>query len=751
MRFGGYVCACAALWSCLVLDAAAAQSPSGKIGIIDPEGAGAQCRDDAAAPAIRDGDRPWADPALSPDERAALLVKAMTCAEKLGLLHSTSINPREPVGHAGLVPGIARLGIPALHETNAELGVAIPLPPGPPDTSDEATALPSGLATAATWNPGIAYANGAMIGREARAKGFNVLLAGDVNLARDPRAGRNFESAGEDPLLAGVMVGAAVHGIEDQHVISTLKHFALNDQETDRTSLDARIDPVALRQSDLLAFEIANERGHPGAVMCAYNRINGAYACENGWLMDRVLRGDWGFRGWLMSDWGAVHSALGAVRAGLDQESGVEWDSETFFGAPLRTAFVEGLLPNVQLDRMARHILRTVVASGLVDDPLPHAPPDLATDARIAERAEEEGIVLLKNEGSLLPLPGEIRSLAVIGGHADIGVLSGGGSSQVIPEGGPALRIDYPPVGGWASFSTIFDPSPPARALAQRLPQARIAYADGSDIDAAASLARHADAAIVFVTKWASEGHDSSDLALPDGQDGLVAAVAAANPRTIVVLETGNPVLMPWRAQVSAILAAWYPGARGGEAIARILVGDVDPSGRLPVTFPASADQLPRPERATNSGTILYGEGDEVGYKWFEARDERPLYPFGFGLSYTSFCHDDFAVSASVRASFTVTNCGSRNGADVAQLYATVPEPDGTLVTRLVGWRKVLLGPGESKRVTIDVDPRLLAHFDGKVERWRIETGTYSFALGTSSRDVAATATVALGTRLLPP
>jgi beta-glucosidase len=368
----------------------------------------------------------------------------------------------------------------------------------------------------------------------------------------------------------------------------------------------------------------------------------------------------------------------------------------------------------------------------------------------VAQRAEEEGIVLLQNRGGVLPLKHGNERIAVIGGHADVGVLSGGGSSQVIPLGGPALRIEFPAIGRSSPYSMIFDPSAPVSALARVLPQARIDYADGNDIAAATALAREADTAIVFATKWESEGHDANDLALSDDQDRLIAAVAAANPRTIVVLETGNPVLMPWRDQVAGILEAWYPGARGGTAIAKILVGDVNPSGRLPITIPASADQLPRPDPPDHTGRIAYTEGAEVGYKWFAARDLAPLYPFGFGLSYTRFCYDDFRVTGggSLHASFAVTNCGGRAGADVPQLYVALPDKH---TTRLAGWTKLTLDPGESRHVEIAVDPRLLAHFDGRLDRWRIDDGDYRVSLGTSARDTNDTKMVRIGSRLLPP
>lgn len=714
----------------------------------------------SAAATAQSIDQPWMNRALTPDARADLVLAQMSDDEKLRLVLGTSQPPPgDTVGVAGYVPGIPRLGIPALRESNAELGVAIPLQGDTVRPDDEATALPSGLATAAGWDPTIAYANGAMIGEEARRKGFNVLLAGAVNLARDPRNGRNFEYAGEDPLLAGTMVGAAIRGTEDRHVISTIKHFALNDQETNRTLLDARIDLAAARESDLLAFELAIERGRPGAVMCAYNLIGGVHACENATLLERILRQEWHFPGWVMSDWGAVHSTVPAVHAGLDQESGADWDSQTYFGAPLAAALEKGDVPPAQLDQMAHRILRTMFASGIIDDPPVAGALDADADAKVAQRAEENGIVLLRNEQDLLPLSTALRSIAVIGGHSDVGVLSGGGSSQVIPLGGPALRIKFTQRKDPIPYAMIFDPSSPLKAIAATAPGARLTFADGRDAKAAATLARQADVAIVFATQWEMEGHDSDSLALPRDQDRLIAAVAAANPRTVVVLETGNPVTMPWRDQAGAIVEAWYPGARGGEAIANVLFGKVDPSGRLPLTFPASAAQLPRqeiPGRANPWNTVFpvdYREGAAVGYKWFDSHRLTPLYPFGFGLSYTRFRYSDLQVSGgpNVTARITVTNIGERAGSAVPQLYASLPMTRGAPMRRLVGWSKLALAPGESRRVDIAVDPRLLAHFDEKRQRWNIAPGTYRFTLGASSRDAPLETAVRLGGETLPP
>jgi beta-glucosidase len=704
--------------------------------------------------------RPWMNRALSPDARADLVLGQMTVEEKLGLVVGTSQRPAaETVGAAGYVDGVPRLGIPMLKESNAELGVAIPLLGDTIRPEDEATALPSGLATAATWNPAIAQANGAMIGDEARRKGFNVLLAGAVNLARDPRTGRNFEYAGEDPLLAGTMAGAAMRGIQDKHVISTVKHFAINDQETNRTLLDARIDMPALRESDLLAFELAIERGRPGAVMCAYNLLGGIHACENPTLLSKILRQDWRFPGWVMSDWGAVHSTGEAARAGLDQESGADWDSRAYFGESLAIAVAEGTVTAARLDTMVHRILRTMFASGVIDDPPSPRPLNADSDAQVAQRAEEEGIVLLRNEKNLLPLAADVHRIAAIGGHADIGVLSGGGSSQVIPLGGPALRVEFKTRRDTIPYSMIFDPSSPLRAIAAKAPHAQVSFADGQDVDAAATAAKQADIAIVFATAWEIEGHDAESLSLPREQDRLIAAVAAANPRTIVVLETGNPVTMPWNDKVGAIVEAWYPGQRGGEAIANVLFGTVNPSGRLPITFPASTAQLPRPDLPgrniawNTTFTVEYREGAAVGYKWFDQQQLRPLYPFGFGLSYTQFRYSDLRISGGkdVIASFTVTNTGKRTGADVPQLYAAVPDAHGGALRRLIGWSKVTLAPGESRRVRVTADPRLLAHFDDTQNGWRVAAGAYHIELGASSRDPRLAATIRLEDRILPP
>ncbi|MBA5687033.1 beta-glucosidase family protein [Rugamonas apoptosis] len=707
-------------------------------------------------------ERPWMNTALPADARAQLLEQALTPDERLALLHSPMATefdgtPRPPgsLGSAGYVAGVARLGLPALNETDASLGVTNPDNVRPGDT---ATALPSGLALAASWNPQLARASGAAIGREAHAKGFNVLLAGGANLARDPRGGRNFEYLGEDPWLAGVMAGTSIAGIQSAHVVSTVKHFALNPYETGRDHYSANIDAAALRESDLLAFELAIERGQPGAVMCAYNKVNGAHACENDYLLGDVLKRDWAYPGWVMSDWGAVHSTA-AARV-LDHESGEQLDTQVFFGEPLKQAVAASAIAPQRISDMVRRILRSMFAAGLFDHPPAPAKVDYPAHAGLARQVAAEGIVLLRNERATLPLSRQVRRVAVIGGNASLGVLSGGGSSQVTPTGEAPLTIA---LGGNTVLDTLFRratwfASPPLQAIRARAPGAEVVFDDGRYPARAAELARGADVAIVFGTQWCGEAEDVPDLSLPQGQDALVAAVTAANPRTVVVLETGNPVDMPWLAASAAVLQAWYPGQEGGEAIADVLFGVVTPSGRLPMTFPRSVRQLPRPAlpgpgQASSDAAfdIAFNEGADVGYRWFARTGEQPLYPFGFGLSYTTFAHSGLQVRGgrTLTVSLDVANTGSVAGADVPQVYlsAVGNQP----MRRLIGWDKVALAPGEHRRVSIEVDPRLLARFDPRANRWQLAAGDYRVMVGTSASDASLEGTARLAAMTIKP
>jgi len=687
-----------------------------------------------------------------PAAKAARLEMQMTDAERIGLLsgimpiplptNPVEIPPGVPVT-AGYVPGIPRLGIPPQLATDASLGVVNPgqLRPG-----DVATAMPSGLALAASFDPAMAERVGATIGAEARAKGFNILLGGGVNLARDPRNGRNFEYFGEDPLLAGMLAGYSIRGIQSQGVVSTIKHFVINAQETLRHTANAVIAEDALRESDLLAFQFGIEIGRPGAVMCSYNLVNGRKACGNDHLLNGILKGEWKYPGWVMSDWGAV-SDTSFINTGLDQQMGRQLDERPWFAQPLAEALRKGQVPRSRVSDAVRRVLRGLFSIGVPTGAYPAGPIDYRAHADVALDAARAGIVLLKNDG-VLPLAAGAKSILVVGGNADFGVLSGGGSSQVTPSNGE-IRIIRDGEGPVELFDRqSYFPGAPVAALRTALPGTAIRYVSGYSPDVAAAYAARADIVIVFATKWEGESYDSGSLSLPQGQDTLIETVAAANPNAVVVLETGNAVTMPWLGKVKAVVQAWYPGQAGGQAIAGVLTGRVNPSGRLPVTYPASIEQYPRaalpglglPDKTPV--TVEYSEGALVGYRALAGAGARPLFPFGHGLSYTSFRTSGLVVRNN-RATLKVANTGSRDGATVVQVYLATRGTEQA--RRLVAFRRVQLAPGTSREVALDIDPRLLADWtDGG---WTMAAGNYTFALGENADQLGERVSVRLPAR----
>ncbi len=702
---------------------------------------------------------PWMDKSLSPDQRADLVIGKMTLDEKISLLHGTGFRfgppgsqpPTRSLGGAGFIPGIYRLGIPDLQLSDAALGVA-----RGNEFGRYSTLLPSGVAEASSWDLDVAREFGVLIGRELRDQGFNMTLGGGVNLDREPRNGRNFEYQGEDPVLAGTMVGAMMKAEQEQGVIGDIKHYALNDQETGRSYVDVKISKRAMRESDLLAFEIAVKESGAGAVMCSYNLVNGDYACENRYLLDDVLKKDFGFKGFVVSDWGATHSTIKAALAGLDMEQ----PGDGYFGEALKKAVESGEVPMARLNDMVHRLLRTEFAVGLFDQPEPRQVPDIFKGFEVSRRIAEAGSVLLKNASHQLPLnASNVKSIAIIGSHADVGVLSGGGSAQVDPPGGNAVAPPPPPSGARRSFNRgpVWFPSSPLKAIQAKVPNAKVEFNAGTDAASAAELAKTSEVAIVFVNQPTSEGRDVPSLSLPDNQDALVEAVAAANRHTIVVLETGGAVTMPWLDKVSAVLEAWYPGIKGADAIANIIFGDVNPSGKLPMTFPASEAQLPHAEIAkqppagpndmkpifpgapfkvnTRQFEVDYKEGAKVGYKWYEAQDQKPLFPFGFGLSYTSFEYSNLRVVAgdSPSVSFTVANTGTRAGAETAEVYASLPKFANESFKRLVAWQKVQLAPGESRQITLALNPHYLSIYNEDKNGWELLSGEYKVMVGPSS------------------
>ncbi|QNI30326.1 glycoside hydrolase family 3 C-terminal domain-containing protein [Alloacidobacterium dinghuense] len=707
-------------------------------------------------------DRPWMDKSLSPDERADLVLKQMTLDEKISLLHGTGMAHAEqwqtPLtylsnGGAGMTVGVPRLGIPNIYMSDAAYGVR-----SSGENGRYSTALPSNVGAASSWNPEATCDYGAVIGSELRAQGYNMTLGGGVNVTREPRNGRTFEYMGEDPLLAGTLVGNLMKCEQAQHVIGDIKHYAVNDQETGRNIVNAVISKKAMQETDLLAFHIGINIGNPAAVMCSYNRINGDYACENKYTLTDVLKGEWGFKGLVLSDWGGTHSTEKASAAGLDNEEPMG----DYFGPKLKEAVDAGRVPMSQIDDHAHRVLRSMFLSGIVDYPIEKSVVDVEHGLEIAQHVEEQSIVLLKNDKGILPLnASKMKSIAIIGGHADVGMISGGGSAQVDPPGGNAIM---PPGQGATHWQDhIWFPTSPLKALTARLPSVKLEFNAGKDLSSAAALAKSSDVAIVFAYQWTSEGMDLPSLSLPDNQNALIDAVAKANSRTIVVLETGTAVTMPWLGDVAGVVEAWYAGSRGHIALANVLTGEVNATGKLAMTFPKSEQDLPHPmippltpedegqgtgavngqDHVGSKYSVSYDEGVKVGYKWYEAEHKQPLFPFGFGLSYTSYSYSDLKTDSGQKTvSFKVKNSGKRAGTEIAEVYAELPDKADEPFKRLVGWQRVELGPAESKTVSVTIDPQMLSIFDEASNGWQLLKGKYRITAGASSEDTPLKGTI---------
>ncbi|MEU4512934.1 glycoside hydrolase family 3 C-terminal domain-containing protein [Nonomuraea wenchangensis] len=829
-------------------------------------GAVVACAGPLRAGPVRAGVRP---------SRADALLRELTLQEKIALLHGAA-DPASK-GAAGYVPGVPRLGIPELRLADGPAGVRGAVPAGG-RVGGQATALPAPVALAATFDPGLARRYGAVLGRECRALGMDVILAPMVNIVRVPQAGRNFETLGEDPVLAAALAAAEVRGIQGEGAIATVKHYAANNFENERQNVDVRVDERTLREIYLPAFEAAVAAG-AGAVMAAYPRVNGRYCAENRHLLTEVLRDEWRFAGWVMSDWGGTRSGTPSIEAGLDMEmpSGARF-------AGLAAAVASGRLAGSVVDRSVRRILLQLDRFGLLTEP-----PDALTDgvmdgvtggggarpvfdgaagAVVAREVALAGAVLLRNERGLLPLGrADLADLAVIGPTAAAALAGGGGSARVLRSGTesplaalrrraggaaqvrfatgvdldgvpvPAsalsltrsrrggdpetvTRVDHtgpaalPAGSSWTWTGTITAPTtgdydlrlqgsgaPPSAGGSITLTvdgtrigaveallggnSSLIATADGltnagavvrleggrptplrisatgvagkplevrlawvtparrqEAREAAATLARGARAAVVFAFDEGTEGADRTSLALPKEQDALIAAVAAANPRTAVVLNTGHPVLMPWLADVPAVLQLWYPGQEGADATAALLLGAACPGGKLPVTFPARAADAPAAtsERYPGvAGTAVYDEGVFVGYRHYDAYGIEPLFPFGHGLSYTRFAYAGLSVRPSgdgLRVTFTLANVGRREGVEVAQVYVTPPaDPPVPMPPRaLAAFARVRLAPGERRRVTVTVPGRALRHWGG--QGWVLAAGRREVQVGSSSRDL---------------
>ena len=690
---------------------------------------------------------PWMNTALPVSQRVQMVLARMTLAEKIQMMYGTPPG-QNPGGYEGYIPGNARLCIPPLTEEDGPLGVA---------NVGGVTALPSAEALAATWSRQAAQEYGAINGREHWAKGMEVVLGPTINILRTPLWGRAFETLGEDPYLTAQMATAEVQGIQAQGVIAQAKHLAAYNQEADRGSVNVVVSERALQEIYLPAFRAVIRQGQVGSLMCAYPQTNGAYDCANPVLIHDIVDTRWGFLGWVGSDYGATHSTVGSANAGLGQEMG---DGGAFFGnGLLAQAVSQGQVATATINRAVAGTLYEMFRFGLFNrqptgtTATPAATP---TDTAEAETLAAEGTVLLKNAAHVLPLrPQALRTIAVIGADASAG----------------AMAVSPPPSS--AHVQTPFVVTPLAAITAALVPagrlvaNARVLYADGTSVTQAAQVAAQAQVAVVFADDVETEGTDRTSLALPGNQDALITAVAQANPHTVVVLNTGGAVLMPWLGQVQAVLEAWYPGESDGKAIASVLFGQTDPGGHLPMTFPASAIQTPLSPPAGYpgvNGVVTYSEGLQVGYRWYETHRVQPLFPFGFGLSYTTFAFRDLSVAPSrmaaagaavatctpssglwarlfgaaansclARVSVTVTNTGHVSGSDVVQLYLGDPPSTGEPPRQLKGFERVTLAPGQSRRVVLEISPRDAAYWNSAVGAFLVAPGTYTVYVGDAS------------------
>ncbi|MGB8480338.1 MAG: glycoside hydrolase family 3 C-terminal domain-containing protein [Acidobacteriaceae bacterium] len=661
--------------------------------------------------------RPWMRRSLTPEKRAELLLHAMTLDEKITMVHG--VDPRPIQGYVGYVPGNSRLGIPALRLADGRAGVG--------NGAKDVTLLPAPIAATASWDTNLLHKFGEVLGNEEWGKGTNVALAPSIDVVRVPEWGRTFESYGEDPYFNGQMAIAEIRGIQSQGPIADANMYLTMNQENNRFEEDSIVDRRSLHEMYLPPFEAAIEEGHVGTVMCAYVKTNGSYSCENPYLLTTLLRKQLDFQGWVMSDWGATHSTVASANAGLDQEM----PGAKYYGAPLKAAIASGQVSTSTLDEHVRRILVPMFRFGLFDRQQTgtwNSYVRTPEHAAFSLQAAEQGTVLLKNADGLLPLS-DGESIAVIGaaGGAKPKASGGGSSGMIAPY--------------------VITPVEEIRKMVAG--HAQVSYANGSDLAEAAAVAKAAKVAIVFVNTDDSEGRDRPNLELPDHQDELVEAVAAANPNTIVVLNTGGPVLMPWVDKISGLIEAWYPGQEDGNAIATILYGDVNPSGKLPLTFPLTADEIPTSTTAQwpgVNGRSTYSEKLDVGYRWYDAHHVQPLFPFGYGLSYTTFKLGDLRVTpekitgmdskTNVQVDLQVKNTGKREGAEVIQVYVEQPERNGEPPRQLRAFTKVDLDAGQSKSVRLDLTPRSFSIYDLDLHAWKMPGGKYKILVGTSSRDL---------------
>ena len=669
---------------------------------------------------------PWVDSTAPVAQRVSQLLSKMTLAQEISMVTGTGGS-----SYVGFTPAIGSLCIPAMNLEDGPAGVG--------DGMNNVTQLPAPVDVAASWDTSAEQTYGQVIGAEQAAKGTTVDLGPTINIVRDPRWGRAFESIGEDPYLNGTLGAADIQGVQSTGVMAQVKHLAVYNQETNRntTADNAIVSTQAEQEIYLPAFQDAVQQGAASSVMCSYSTINGTAACQNPYLLNTVLRQQDGFTGFVTSDWGATHSTVASANAGLDQDMP---GSDGYYGSALQSAVTSGQVSKSTLDTAVSEILTEMFGFGQFDKAPTGSPAQTATnatDTSDALKLAEEGTVLLKNSGSVLPIGSATKSIAVIGADASTSPLTAGGGSAGVNSSGTVTPLQGITAAAPSGTTVSYDP--------------------GTSNSSAASLAASSGVAVVFVGNDESEGSDLSSIDLSSAENSLISAVAAANPNTVVVLNTGSAVTMPWLSSVKGVLEAWYPGQEDGSAIAALLYGSANPSGHLTVTFPTSLSQVPASTTAQwpgTNGTVQYSEGIDVGYRWYDTKGLTPLFPFGYGLSYTTFGYSNLhvgALSAGGQATVTatVTNTGTRAGADVAQLYVSDPAASGQPPKQLEGFQRVNLQPGASQTVTFQLTQSNLRYWNTSSNAWATSTGSYGISVGDSDASLPLTGTLSVSSTQL--
>lgn len=676
------------------------------------------------------------------------IIKQLTLEEKVAMIHGSS---------PFTTGGVARLKIPEITMSDGPHGVR---PEFGRDwildgnVADSGTYLPTGVCLAATWNPALGYTFGSVLGQEAAFRGKNVILGPGVNIIRTPLNGRNFEYQSEDPFLASRMAVGYIKGVQDQGISACVKHYAANNQETRRFTINVEMSERALREIYLPAFKAAVQEGGVHTVMAAYNKFRGQWASQNYYLLNQILKKEWGFRGFVMSDWDATHSTMQALWNGLDVEMGTDLRmlpnpnySKFFMGDTVLALVKKGQYPEYLLDEKVKRILYVMIRNGMLDGRVPKKAYNEPSHQKAALKIAEEGLVLLKNENNFLPLRrDQIRNIAVIGYNANRLQAMGGGSSQV------KAFYEVTPLEGLRKNAGNINIT-----YAKGYNIARGASADSALIAEAVETASKADV-VVYVggsthgynyavwddNAYDAEATDKPDMYLPFGQDELLQAVIKANPKTVVVLMSGGALDMrKWLTQTPAVIQAWYPGMEGGNAIAGVLFGTINPSGKLPMTFPEKLEDHGAHvlgEYPGDSINVYYKDDIYVGYRYYDTYKVTPQFAFGHGLSFTTFAYSNLKIVANGRkatVTFTVRNTGKYPGAEVAQVYVSQP---GCVLPRpekeLKGFDKIFLQPGEQKVITIPLGEDAFQYFDDRINQWRFDSDVFTIRIGSSSRDL---------------